>query len=140
MSMRIAVIFNGDDMSKEIRTITERIPINSDLDIVAARLKVREVARDMGFGTIDQARISLAASELARTLAQNLGGSGEIVVSGIDSEGHRGIQVESISPNKTLAALKKPNAFSSAFALVDEGYVDTEDTHNIRVTLMKWLS
>ena len=63
-------------MNKATRTITERIPIKSDLDIVAARLKVREVARDMGFGTIDQARISLAASELARTLAQNIGGQG----------------------------------------------------------------
>ena len=61
-------------------------------------------------------------------------------MSGIDSEGQRGIQVESISANKAGAALRKTDAFSSAFALVDEGFVDTEDSRHIRVTLMKWLS
>ena len=53
-------------------SINRKITIHNDLDIVVARLKAREVARELGFGTIDQARISLAAGELARTLASSM--------------------------------------------------------------------
>jgi len=37
-----------------------RVYINNDLDIVTARMQAREMARQVGFGTADQARISLA--------------------------------------------------------------------------------
>lgn len=49
------------------------ISIRSDLDIIAARMAAREMARKMGFSTIDQARIATAASELARTVLINAG-------------------------------------------------------------------
>ncbi len=39
--------------------------ISSDLDIVTARTTVREVARGLGFGSIDLARVATAVSELA---------------------------------------------------------------------------
>jgi serine/threonine-protein kinase RsbT len=45
-----------------------RIAINSDLDIVAARVEGRNLAKEMGFGIIDQARIATAISELARNV------------------------------------------------------------------------
>ena len=51
---------------QEIPMETEtKIYVNNDLDIVMARMQARNVAKEMGFGTVDQARISLAASELA---------------------------------------------------------------------------
>ncbi len=46
------------------------LPIRNDLDIVTARVEAREVAKELGFGTIDQARIATATSELARNIAQ----------------------------------------------------------------------
>ena len=46
-----------------------KIYVNNDLDIVMTRMQVRDMAKKMGFGTADQARISLAASELARVLS-----------------------------------------------------------------------
>ena len=45
-----------------------RVSINNDLDIVAARAEGRNLAQEMGFGTIDQARIATVISELARNV------------------------------------------------------------------------
>lgn len=45
-----------------------RVPINSDLDILAARRKARELAHDLGFGPTDRAIIATAISELARNI------------------------------------------------------------------------
>lgn len=125
----------------ETNRVTQRILIRSDLDIVSARLKVREIAREMGFGTIDQARISLAASELARILAQNVGQIGELLVSGVNSDEHRGIQVVSLSPdeNGLMDEDQANEVVSNAIALVDEGFIDVAENRNTRVTLMKWL-
>jgi serine/threonine-protein kinase RsbT len=44
------------------------ISINNDLDIVTARLEARDLARRIGFGIIDQARIATVVSELARNV------------------------------------------------------------------------
>jgi serine/threonine-protein kinase RsbT len=45
-----------------------RVRIRSDLDIVAARQKGRELANDLGFGPTDLAIIATAISELARNI------------------------------------------------------------------------
>jgi serine/threonine-protein kinase RsbT len=134
-----------------VRSTARRIIINSDLDIVVARLRAREVAKEIGFGTIDQARISLAAGELARVLTRNMSAPGEIVISGIHTDGHLGIQVMSVSPkasgkqlpNAAVAEstlLTAENQLSSAMALVDESVVEDEGEQGTRITLMKWLS
>jgi serine/threonine-protein kinase RsbT len=134
-----------------VRSTARKIIINNDLDIVVARLRAREVAKEIGFGTIDQARISLAAGELARVLTRNLSGPGEIVISGIHTDGHLGIQVISVSPKTsgqklpgTTAAdgtpLAAENELSGAMALVDEGVVEDQGEQGTRITLMKWLS
>lgn len=136
-------------MNKMNRTVSERIVIKSDLDIVTARLRAREVAREMGFGTIDQARISLAASELARILSLKINTPGEILIAGVNTPEHVGIQVTSIdiSDEKLLEAdgqaTQAPlhdSALTNAMALVDEGLVEQVGAKNIRVTLMKWLA
>lgn len=42
------------------------VRIMTEWDIVAARQLGRNVAKELGFGTVDQARITTAISELAR--------------------------------------------------------------------------
>jgi serine/threonine-protein kinase RsbT len=134
-----------------VRSTARKIIINNDLDIVVARLRAREVAKEIGFGTIDQARISLAAGELARVLTRNLSGPGEIVISGIHTDGHLGIQVMSVSPKTSGQKLQDAtaadgtplaaeNELSGAMALVDEGVVEDQGEQGTRITLMKWLS
>lgn len=44
------------------------VNIQKELDIVAARQLGREMAKKLGFGTVDQARIATAISELARNI------------------------------------------------------------------------
>ncbi|GAB4074258.1 anti-sigma regulatory factor [Barrientosiimonas marina] len=44
------------------------VPIKNEWDIVKARQIGRNMARDIGFGTVDQARIATAISELARNI------------------------------------------------------------------------
>jgi serine/threonine-protein kinase RsbT len=140
-------------MNTSVRSTAKRIIINSDLDIVVARLRAREVAKEIGFGTIDQARISLAAGELARVLTRNSSSPGEIVISGIHTAGQLGIQVISLSPKgvasepgnlseigPTSNAFSDESQLSGAMALVDETLVEDQGEQGTRVTLMKWLS
>jgi serine/threonine-protein kinase RsbT len=65
-----------------------RIPISNDLDVVAARVEGRNLAREMGFGIIDQARIATAISELARNVVL-YAQSGEIILSQVEGEAAR---------------------------------------------------
>lgn len=44
------------------------IPVRNDLDIIAARVEGRNLAKELGFGKIDQARIVTAISEIARNV------------------------------------------------------------------------
>ena len=131
--------------------ISKRIIIHNDLDIAVARLQARDVAREIGFGTVDQARISLAAGELARVLSKSMGGNGEIIISGTNNGGHIGIQVVSSSPKHTNNSNSHQNHsitsptntqqdMSSALSLVDEYIVEDQGNQGTRVTLMKWLS
>lgn len=44
------------------------VPIAKELDIVGARQTGRNIANDLGFSSVDQARIATAISELARNI------------------------------------------------------------------------
>lgn len=48
----------------------ERLPILGEDDIVLSRQRAREVARQLGFGAVDQSRIATAVSELARNVVR----------------------------------------------------------------------
>ena len=104
------------------------------------------MARELGFGTVDQARISLAASELARVLAENVGGRGEIVISETNESGQVGIRVVSLNPHLSdtnlppLPSDALSQKISNALNLVDEYLVEDQDQAGTRVTLMKWLT
>ena len=60
------------------------IPIRSDLDIVAARVEGRNLAKEIGFDIIDQARIATAITELARNVVL-YAGDGAVTVKRIRS-------------------------------------------------------
>jgi len=66
--------------------------IQSDLDVVTARSLVREVAKNLGFVPIDQARIATAVSELARNIFL-YAGAGQIFIRGVEAEGKKGIEI-----------------------------------------------
>lgn len=69
------------------------IAVGSDLDIVAARVEARNLARDIGFGLIDQARIATAISELARNIVL-YAGHGLVVFRRIArADGREGLEI-----------------------------------------------
>ena len=98
----------------------------------------------------DQARISLAASELARVLSWNNNNAGEIVMSVANQDGQQGLQVVCLVslaylPNKDKAdrakeALIPTRSLTGACRLVDESIVEAQDSQQARVTLIKWLN
>jgi serine/threonine-protein kinase RsbT len=129
--------------------LQRKIYINNDLDVVTARMQAREMAKQLGFGTADQARISLAASELARVLSWNPNSPGEIIMSDADQNGQQGMQVTCRVELKHLSAangsnqsgeiLQPSRSLAGACQLVDESIVEEQSNQQALVTLIKWL-
>ena len=130
---------------------TTRIYINNDLDVVTARMQARQLAKQMGFNTADQARISLAASELARVLSWHTNAPGELIMSDASGKnGHSGVQVVCVVHTKYVAAHEEladaddisipRRSFAGACQLVDESIVEEQEGDQSRVTLIKWMS
>jgi serine/threonine-protein kinase RsbT len=69
-----------------------RIPIASDLDLVAARQAGRQLAREVGFSSTDQTLIATAISEVARNIMQHAT-AGEVVLSRVREPGRQGVVV-----------------------------------------------
>jgi signal transduction histidine kinase len=71
------------------------LPLNSELDVIASRLRARQVALICGFATQDQARIATAVSELARNLINNAsGGQVRFALSAADARQFLVVEVE----------------------------------------------
>lgn len=73
-------------------TIQSCVQINNEWDIVNARQLGRNVAKEIGFGTVDQARITTAVSELARNIYL-YAKSGEIHIKPMFENGKKGIKI-----------------------------------------------
>ncbi len=127
------------------------IPIKSDLDIVSARVEGRNLAREMGFGTIDQARIATAISELARNVVL-YAGSGTVTIRVIvTKDGRKGLEVlcEDSGPGIPDLVLAQQDGYSTSGGLgmglpgtkrlMDEFYIETELDAGTKVMVRKWL-
>ena len=57
------------------------VPVEGEWGIVNARSQARTIARQLGFGMVDQSRIATAVSELTRNIVRYAsGGRGEVVI------------------------------------------------------------
>ncbi|CAM4202837.1 anti-sigma regulatory factor [Listeria booriae] len=68
------------------------VKIINEWDIVAARQLGRKVSKEIGFGTVDQARITTAISELARNIFL-YAGTGEICIEKMTETGRDGLKI-----------------------------------------------
>lgn len=68
------------------------VKIINEWDIVAARQLGRNVAKELGFGTVDQARITTAISELARNIYL-YAGQGTVCIDKVFEEGKSGLKI-----------------------------------------------
>ncbi len=127
------------------------ISIRSDLDIIAARMAVRDVARKIGFSTVDQARIATATSELTRNILVHAN-EGRVTIREVRSNNRRGIELifEDQGPgipdvNRTLkedSVLAGASGFGLAGSrrLMDQMEIDTTIGLGSTITCYKWLS
>ena len=66
-------------------------PLNSDVDVVATRLGVRDWARHIGLSVLDLTKVVTAASELARNAVVH-GGGGEMLLEVVQRSGRDGLR------------------------------------------------
>jgi len=128
----------------------KQIKINNDLDIVTARVEGRNLARSLGFGVIDQARIATAISELARNIVL-YAQSGQVTVRPIENVRQRGVEIvcSDSGPGITDVALVMREGYSShrglgmglpgTKRLMDEFEIESQPGVGTTVTVRKWL-
>jgi hypothetical protein len=119
----------------------ETITIYSDYDIIFARMRTREIARQVGFNTADQARISLAASSLAQKLDLGLRLRGQLSIEHINVDGRSGVRLVFTVPDdaRQSPALKTLEQ-SRWMYMVDDLQVKSLAPNQTQVIAVKWSS
>ena len=82
------------------------VNIQKEWDIVGARQIGRDFARKIGFGTVDQARIATAISELARNIYL-YAGTGKICFETIEEIDHKGIAIIAMDNGPGIREISK---------------------------------
>ena len=127
------------------------VEISTEWDIVAARQLGRDEARGVGFGTVDQTRISTAISELARNL-NVYGLTGIIIIERVKNGNRVGICVTASHNSKSV--LKNKNLTEEGVTttlqrlevdvermerLMDEVEIQEDAAYGPYVKVLKWL-
>jgi len=73
--------------------MTEKIIINSELDVLKARIAGKKMAAAIGFGEIALAEIEIVISELGTNIVKHANARGEIVFNALTDGNARGIEI-----------------------------------------------
>ncbi|UOQ87522.1 anti-sigma regulatory factor [Gracilibacillus salinarum] len=126
------------------------VQINKEWDIVGARQMGRELAKELGFGTVDQARIATAISELARNIylyAQK----GQVTYEVIEEMNKKGIKIVASDKGPGIKDLSKvmEDGFSTSGGLgaglpgvkrlMDYFDIVSEPEKGTTITTIKWV-
>lgn len=126
------------------------VDIYTEWDIVAARQLGRNEAKKIGFGTVDQARITTGISELARNIYL-YAGQGKIEIERLYKNGVFGILIIASDEGPGIADLRKvmSDGFTTSGGLgagmpgvrrlMDEFNVVSELGVGTTITAIKWL-
>jgi serine/threonine-protein kinase RsbT len=82
------------------------VQIRSDLDIVTARQVARDIAKSIGFGAIDQARIATAVSELARNIVVHAR-QGQMTARVMERSSRKGLELEFADEGPGIADIEQ---------------------------------
>jgi serine/threonine-protein kinase RsbT len=125
------------------------IPINADIDVVAARQKGRELATELGFVSTDSTLLATAISELARNIIR-YAKYGEILIASVQSGDRVGITVVARDKGPGIAniSLAMQDGFSTSGGLglglpgvkrlMDEFHLVSDANTGTTVTIKKW--
>ena len=128
-----------------------RLPIVAEDDIVASRQRAREIARQLGFGAVDQSRIATAVSELTRNVVRYAtDGKGEVAIRELATSGRTGIEIIVADSGPGIQDVDQAlrDGFTSGGGmgmglpgtrrLMDEMTVDSAPNRGTIVTIRKW--
>ncbi|MBU7596029.1 anti-sigma regulatory factor [Metabacillus halosaccharovorans] len=126
------------------------VKIVTEWDIVAARQLGRNVAKELGFGTVDQARITTAISELARNIYL-YAGQGEMRIERIQDLGKKGLKIIAIDSGPGIPDIRKvmEDGFSTSGGLgaglpgvkrlMDDFDISSSVGEGTNIQAVKWL-
>ncbi|WP_409291098.1 anti-sigma regulatory factor [Peribacillus sp. SCS-37] len=126
------------------------VKIINEWDIVAARQLGRNVAKELGFGTVDQARITTAISELARNIYL-YAGQGKVCIEKLYESGRSGVLIIASDEGPGIPDVRKvmEDGFSTSGGLgaglpgvkrlMDEFDLDTNVGKGTEIRATKWL-
>jgi serine/threonine-protein kinase RsbT len=148
---------------EEAAATEHRLVINidggDDYAVVSARGAARELARELGFGVVDQTRIAAAVSEIVRN-AVRYAGQGVVMFvvhdregpHGVGGEPRRGVEVVVADEGPGIADLARVltggystsggfgRGIAGARALMDEFEIESRPGRGTTVRMRKWLT
>ncbi len=116
------------------------IDIRNNVDVIMMRTEVRNTARQLGMGMMDQASISLAASGLAHDLGLGCIQEGLVLIERLEQENRVGLRVICMNKPSHEQSNLTAKALQDAKWMVDEVKVETLPAQVVKVTLVKWMS
>lgn len=126
------------------------VKIVTEWDIVAARQLGRNVSKELGFGTVDQARITTAISELARNIYL-YAGKGQIYIEKLNRGGKNALLVVATDEGPGIPDVRKvmEDGYSTSGGLgaglpgvkrlMDEFDIETNVGEGTEIKAVKWL-
>lgn len=126
------------------------VNINKEWDIVGARQLGREMAKELGFGTVDQARIATAISELARNIYL-YAEKGQICFEVIDKRERQGLCMTAVDTGPGISDISQvmEDGYTTSGGLgaglpgvkrlMDEFDINSEVEKGTRIKAIKWL-
>lgn len=126
------------------------VNIISEWDIVAARQMGREMAKELGFGNVDQARVATAISELARNIYL-YAIKGRICIEILSSGDRKGLVVKAYDEGPGISDIRRvmEDGYSSSGGLgaglpgvkrlMDDFSIESELGKGTEIIAAKWL-
>lgn len=126
------------------------VEIITEWDIVAARQLGRNEAKEIGFGTVDQARITTAISELARNIYL-YARVGRVEIERLEEDGRKGILIIASDKGAGIEDIRKvlEDGYSTSGGLgaglpgvkrlMDNMEIVSKSGEGTTITLTKWL-
>ncbi|OIQ08318.1 serine/threonine-protein kinase RsbT [Moorella thermoacetica] len=129
--------------------LKQTLPITSEYDIITARQAAREIARQIGFNTVDQVRIATAVSELTRNVVL-YAGCGKVDIEVVARGERQGIEITVRDQGPGIADIELAlrdgystsnglgAGLSGARRLMDTFFIESRVGHGTIVRIGKW--
>ncbi len=124
-----------------MNALQQKMIVRSETDIVNARMAVREFARDCGFGSRDQACISLVSASVVASLGlgKNTDAIGiDILMESFESDHKHGVRISCIKYHARISEREVTDRLKSSYLLVDDIQMKTASFDGIEVIVTKW--